>query len=198
MGQYDVPANVEYVLANTGKDALTWIGHSQGTMQMFAQLSENPDFADKINLFVALAPVSSLVHSTSGLLSTLDFTHAGYILQALGYHNFLHFRSAPMPRLLYELCTTFNSLCAWVVQNMADKNLSVDNLDRFPVIFSHMPAGTSTRNMIHFEQMPQLKQEGFCKYDWGTGGNMRHYNQETAPCYDLTKIKAKIAWWVGT
>ena len=37
---------------------------------------------------------------------------------------------------------------------MADKDLSVDNTDRFPIIFAHMPAGTSTRNMIHFEQMP--------------------------------------------
>ena len=196
MGQYDVPATVDYVLAQTGKKALTWIGHSQGNMVMFAQLAENPDFAEKINLFVPLAPVGSLVHSTSALLKVLDKYHAGYILQFIGYHDFLHF----MPKeveFTYLMCHTFPSMCLSGVQSVADKDLSVDNTDRFPIIFAHMPAGTSTRNMIHFEQMPQLKEPGFCKYDYGKKGNIQHYNQETAPCYDLSKIKAKIAWWVG-
>ncbi len=28
MGEYDVPANVDYILGVTGAKALTWIGHS--------------------------------------------------------------------------------------------------------------------------------------------------------------------------
>ena len=165
-------------------------------MMMFAHLSENPDFAEKINLFVPLAPVASLVHATSGLLTLLDFTHAGYILQWLGYHDFLHFMPSEV-EFIYLLCDKIPSFCELTVRLLADKDLSVDNLDRFPVIFSHMPGGTSMRNMIHFEQMPLLKEPGFCKYDYGKKGNMQHYNQENVPCYDLSKIKAKIAWWVG-
>ncbi len=35
MGQYDVPANVHYILNYTGFDKIVHIGHSQGTTQWF-------------------------------------------------------------------------------------------------------------------------------------------------------------------
>jgi len=61
LGENDVPAIIDYEIKTTGMKKLTWIGHSQGTSQMFAALSTNEDkYADKINLFVALAPIASL------------------------------------------------------------------------------------------------------------------------------------------
>ena len=165
---------------------------------MFVQLSENPDFADKINLFVPLAPVASVIHAKTALLKLLDFTHAGYILQEIGYHNFLAHMNSPEPEFMYLLCDKIPALGEFIVQLIADGDISVDNVDRFPVIFSHMPCGTSTRNMIHYEQMKLQKQPGFCKYDWGKSENKNRYNQEDVPCYDLTKIKANIAWYVGS
>ncbi len=62
MADYDVPANIDYVLAATGFEKLVYVGHSQGTIQMFAALSDNPDLADKLDLFIAVAPVASIVH----------------------------------------------------------------------------------------------------------------------------------------
>jgi lysosomal acid lipase/cholesteryl ester hydrolase len=68
MGEYDDPAQVEMVLQKTGQKKLTYIGHSQGTSQMFYALSKHPDYwKEKMNLFVALAPVTSLHHTTSAL-----------------------------------------------------------------------------------------------------------------------------------
>lgn len=43
MGRYDVPANFKYVLDFTGKKRMAYVGHSQGTMQMFYALSEIGD-----------------------------------------------------------------------------------------------------------------------------------------------------------
>ena len=41
LGQYDLPAQVGMVLERTGQSKLTYIGHSQGTSQMFYALSSN-------------------------------------------------------------------------------------------------------------------------------------------------------------
>ena len=35
MGQYDVKVNIDFILKMTGKKKLTYVGHSQGTSQMF-------------------------------------------------------------------------------------------------------------------------------------------------------------------
>ena len=61
LGMFDVPAMIDYELKITGRKNLTWIGHSQGTSQMFAALStDQAKYVDKINLFVALAPIARL------------------------------------------------------------------------------------------------------------------------------------------
>ena len=36
--QYDVPSVIDYILNTTGYYSLTYVGHSQGTTQMFAAL----------------------------------------------------------------------------------------------------------------------------------------------------------------
>ena len=60
MGKYDTPAFIDFILAKTKQSKLTYVGHSQGTAQVFVGASLNPDFWDqRVNLFVALAPVAS-------------------------------------------------------------------------------------------------------------------------------------------
>ena len=43
MGQYDLSAVMEYILQNTNNAKLAYIGHSQGTTQMFYALSKYGD-----------------------------------------------------------------------------------------------------------------------------------------------------------
>jgi lysosomal acid lipase/cholesteryl ester hydrolase len=54
----DVPSTVDYILKTTNHSSLTYIGFSQGTAQAFAGLSFSQELNQKINLFVALAPVT--------------------------------------------------------------------------------------------------------------------------------------------
>lgn len=50
---------MDYVLNETKWKNLTFIGHSQGTTQMFTALAENfGDMKSKINFFVGLAPIT--------------------------------------------------------------------------------------------------------------------------------------------
>ena len=86
-----------------------------------------------------------------------------------------------------------------------------------PLFFSHTPAGTSIRNLDHYHQIyttgnnyrkPHylfrrvynlplfhycLNKKGtFSRYDYGVAGNLEHYQQETAPSYDLKAVKAPV------
>jgi pimeloyl-ACP methyl ester carboxylesterase len=70
MGDHDIPAVTEYIIQHTGHKKIAYIGHSQGTTQLFYALSKNQDyFADKMSIFVALGPVTELTHIGSPLLS---------------------------------------------------------------------------------------------------------------------------------
>jgi hypothetical protein len=60
MAKYDLPATMDYIERITGQDQLVYIGHSQGTLIAFAALSTNPEFAKKIKLFIALAPIVTI------------------------------------------------------------------------------------------------------------------------------------------
>jgi len=59
-------------LAKTGVKTVSYVGHSQGTSQMFCGIAENYDFfKERMNLFVALAPVVRVDRCSSGLIRKL-------------------------------------------------------------------------------------------------------------------------------
>ena len=76
MGKYDAPAQIELALQKSGRKSLTYVGHSQGTTQMFYALQANPSYWNsKINLFVAAAPVTRLDHTTNPFIKFIsEFT----------------------------------------------------------------------------------------------------------------------------
>jgi pimeloyl-ACP methyl ester carboxylesterase len=56
LGLFDFPAFVDHVTKATGHEKVVFVGHSQGNAQAFVGLSRNPQVAQKLELFVALAP----------------------------------------------------------------------------------------------------------------------------------------------
>jgi len=68
LGKYDLPAQIDYALKTSGNDKLTYIGHSQGTSQMFWALSHDQDhYLSRVNGFIALAPVANMAHVDAGV-----------------------------------------------------------------------------------------------------------------------------------
>lgn len=67
MGQYDVPAYIDYILKETGKPKLIYVGHSMGSTIFFIAMASHPQLNDKIELMIALAPVASMAHLRSPL-----------------------------------------------------------------------------------------------------------------------------------
>ena len=65
-----------------------------------------------------------------------------------------------------------------------------------PVYLDHIPAGTSTRPVIHYAQLH--KKDNFVKYDFGSEEeNSQHYGSPIPPNYDLSKVSAPLALFFG-
>jgi lysosomal acid lipase/cholesteryl ester hydrolase len=84
MGKFDLPKMIDYVLIETSRDKLSYIGHSQGNTQMFSALAEgHGKLKDQLNLFIALAPTVYMNNVTD------DFFKGVSELSEVIYDSFL-------------------------------------------------------------------------------------------------------------
>lgn len=59
------------------------------------------------------------------------------------------------------------------------------------MVLGHVPAGTSTKTVIHYAQ--EIHHDGdFQQFDYGPAGNRIKYGQDTPPLYKFEKIKTPI------
>ena len=72
MAKYDLPASINYALKVSKQKQLFYVGHSQGTLIAFAEFGRNPELAQKIKAFFALAPVAT-VGSIKGAIKVISY-----------------------------------------------------------------------------------------------------------------------------
>lgn len=128
MGLKDLPTFIDHILETTGQEQLTYIGHSQGTTQMFLASSLNPDyFNKKVNLFVALGPVTSLVNIEVPALRALskDWREVEYLALKFGVYDLMNFGSLE-ESAVQLFCNEVGVVCDDLVRYVADANLEVD------------------------------------------------------------------------
>jgi pimeloyl-ACP methyl ester carboxylesterase len=196
MAKYDIPAVISYVLSVTKQGKLTYIGHSQGTIQMFAQLSQNPSFMENINIFIALGPVGVVRNIDVPVLKLLKEIPLFKALEDVGIYHILPNEKENI--MFYEICHLFESVCEGFIGMIADMHVKeVDNVERFPIIMSHEPGGTSTQNMEHWQQMMDYQENKAQMFNYGDKVNQAVYGQSTPPLYDFSKIPGPIAIFAG-
>mmetsp|Transcript_73183 Transcript_73183/g.101511 ORF Transcript_73183/g.101511 Transcript_73183/m.101511 type:complete len:204 (+) Transcript_73183:295-906(+) len=152
MGLKDQPAVMEYITRQTGQEKVSYIGHSQGTTQFFHALSENNSyFADHVNLFVALAPITKIPNTESG---TIKFAAFNYRLlydaiDLVGYWEMLpaNWATSTLSNLF---CNNLLDFCILLEEFFATDDPSTDDKDRCNVYFDHFPAGTPTQSILHY------------------------------------------------
>ena len=197
MAAYDLPAMVDYVLNVTKKEQLYYVGHSQGTMMAFAGLSENEELRKKIKTVFALAPVARLINTKSpvGFLSyfadLFKFTFSLFNVREL----------LPSPNLIKYIADNGCPLEEWMCDNVlflvAGFDKSNLNAARTPVYYSHTPAGTSVKNILHFSQL--IRNEGtFSKFDYGFFKNFYNYGSSSPPAYQLKNVKVPVVLISGS
>nr|CAG4708304.1 unnamed protein product [Naegleria fowleri] len=178
MAKFDFPAQIKYVLKYTKSEKISYIGHSQGTTQAFVALSLFPELQKKIDLFIALAPVCSLKHQTSKLLSMVTRLNTDILFSTLevigiGEIGATQLSRTFLPKLTQSL---FNE--AWSI--LTDCNIDHDIL---PILSRYEPSPTSLQNLIHWGQL--IKSETFQSFTYPANSKKEVPKVEQ---YDLKKI----------
>lgn len=186
MIKYDVPATIDYILKETGHENLAYIGHSQGTLIMFGLLSTQPKYNDLVKPFIALAPVTSIKYVSTPLKYLAKIPFLSTLIGSVYGGPFLP--SNYLMKIISErLCTSpIRSLCSNMVFVANGFDHTQLNMTRLGVYMNGLPAGTSTKNMLHYLQL--LKTGLFTDYDYGKMQNQRKYKRLSPPEYPLEKI----------
>ena len=196
MADFDVPAMIKYVLKQTQQKKLSFIGHSQGTLQMFAHLSTHPEFIENLSIFIALGPVGTVKNIEVPMLRALKEFPIFELFSKYNIHEFLP--NMRLNFLFYEICKVFGDVCDAIIEFYADMQVEeVDNVERFPVILAHETGGTSVLNMKHWQQMMNYEEYKVQRFDFGEL-NKEVYGQDFPPIFDFTQIPGPIALFYGS
>lgn len=194
MAEFDVPAQVDYILEKTSNSNLVYVGHSQGTTILMARLATHQEFAEKIKLAVFLAPVASVRNQNSKIVSMGSKTDFFMLMRLFGMSEIFKKNSPIMP----FICQNLQLICSKPIELLADSDISVDNLERLGVITGHYPSSDSLKNLQMWTQMIKYKENKLQKFDYGNRQkNLEIYGVSSPPLYDLTKIKANLGIFAG-
>lgn len=197
-GLYDLPAEIDYILEQTGVDGIYYVGHSMGTTGFWVLMSEKPEYNSKIKLMNAYAPVSYTEHMISPIRYIAPFDgQLEWLLSMFGLYEFLP--TSKFMEFIGQTACHQNSpirlVCDNVLFLVAGYNFEQLDEELLPTIVGHSPAGSSVRNVIHYAQ--GVNAGNFRKFDYGRRENIEKYGQPTPPEYDLSKITAPVAFYWG-
>jgi len=188
MGALDVPATVRHIRSTTGAAKVGYVGHSQGTIQMFAALSEGSLDPSHIAFFGALGPVIIAPHQKDPIWKVFSSKALVWIGQAVDKKAFT------IPSFLKPavdlLCLITPRMCNDVLELFVGVSHGV-NTSRIDVMTAHEPGGTSTLNMAHWAQL--VNPGHFQKFDFGAKLNRKYYNgSSTAPKYNISNYPPSV------
>lgn len=191
-GYYDIPAIVDYVLNATQQTKLNYIGHSQGTTDFFVMTSLRPEYNDKIQLSLLIAPVAYMGHIRSFIPKLLAQAHAplAQILKQLGIGELLGRRQ------IVHFVTEF--LCQFAPEDICGVGFTLTTGYKqgyikprnLAVVFGHLISGISSKDLTHFAQL--ISSGRFQRFDYGMAGNMKKYGSVIPPEYELSKITSAV------
>ncbi|KAL0892713.1 hypothetical protein ABMA27_014430 [Loxostege sticticalis] len=189
IGNYDLPAFLDYIEAHTGQSRLHFVGHSQGGTSFLVLASLRPEYNKRFISFQGLAPASFFTHNehpTFTRIAPLEsiLESAAFAMgraEVFGSREFITWfalRYCAEESIFSPICTSI------IVSGTSDHF----NTTMIPVFLGHAPAGASIRQYAHFAQC--INTDSFRRYDHGTLTNLRVYGRRTPPEYDLNKVTA--------
>lgn len=199
IGVQDLPAKIDYILANTGQQKLHYVGHSMGTTVYLVMISELPSYNARITSSQLLAPAAYMhnVRSPYVIWMAANLWSVQLALQWMGTYYF-----APTNEMdraaAYNDCrdgAPYQEMCTITTFLMAGFNSQEVNRTMLPIIHAHSPAGASAMNMIHYAQI--VRSRIFRRYDH-EGQNMFRYGQLLPPTYRFTTHTAPVSFYHST
>lgn len=151
---FDIPNLIEYILKDTGKEKLTYIGFSQGSAQAFASVSVNSELNRKIDQLIAISPATT----PHGLYSKfLDI-----LLKSSPNVTYLLFsRRVLMPSCLFWQKIMYPPLFDKVIDlsNYMLFNWKSFNISKLQKLssYAHLYSTTSVKCVVHWFQVMSSK-----------------------------------------
>lgn len=202
IGTFDIPAMIDYILDYTESKKLNYIGFSQGTGTFLVMCSERPEYCDKVQLVIGLAPAARHRNTKSkmfrGLTQTLEkiegmLSRYG-IVEVLSKGSF----SQEFVAFFCQLTDFTRSICEKIVEVFDHVDTfhsgSINNVT-YKVLFGHFPAGTSLHNMARYGQ--SMRSNRFEKFDYGEERNLLVYGSKQPPVYNLSAVTVPVVCIYG-
>ncbi|XP_034994114.1 lipase member M [Zootoca vivipara] len=194
MAIYDIPATINFILQKTKQKSLYYIGHSQGGTLGFIAFSTMPQLAQKVKLFMGLAPPYTL-EGCKGLFSLILRLPQELIRLTCGnkelcfFFNKLKANNAKLCSYpgIDKICLQIMSL----IQGNNEKNLNVSRADVYAGIYPDFASG---KTLVHWSQVAKTIQ--FKYFDYGSK-NEAVYNMSTPPFYKIEDVIVPTAVWSG-
>ena len=87
--------------------------------------------------------------------------------------------------LFNHLQITLGAICSFGASTVCGTS-SLDESTMIERLTAHFQAGTSVKDLDHYEQFIDSKPRFFGRYDYGASGNEREYGAKTPPAYNLS------------
>lgn len=192
IGMYDFPVTIDYVLKATNTKKLIMIGVSQGGGSYFVMNSQRPEYAEKISLFVGLAPATRLLHTKSLAVRTITrvLNRFRIPLELAGIWEVFG-KGFPLQTAVSLVCRDqilADTLCTMLLPFIDSSNPTSITPEIIERLVKHLPAGTSVQNIAHFGQSTETVK--FYKFDYGASRNMKMYGRPDPPAHNFSSSKA--------
>ncbi|ENN79470.1 hypothetical protein YQE_04114, partial [Dendroctonus ponderosae] len=194
MGKFDLPAMIDYVLMQTQKTKIPYVGFSEGTTQFWVMASERPEYNEKILLANFWAPVIEMGGATSipfNLLANVYPIEKIALLTNL-YELFPH---ATVSNKFRALCLLDDKLCSELFSLIGSSNERMPNKAWKAKILENFPAGMSLKQLYHYVQ--GVRSKVFRPFDYGEDINMEVYGKPEPDPYDFSRFTAPVVLYYG-
>jgi len=197
MIRFDLPTMIEYVLEQTGAESLTLVGFSQGTAQGFACMSSYPQLAKKVNLFVALAPVSEVRGFSNPVVDNLARARPDFIFLLFGKRSILP--STLFWRKVLSRNIFVNTIDKSVMFLFGWSAKCIDPAEK-ALLYSHIYSFSSVKTVVHWFQIIQsTKFQMFddCLIANNSSNPYDRYATKALPQYRTMQLQCPVACFYG-
>ena len=145
------------VKQKTGVEKVTYMGHSQGTSQMFYALSKfQNEISSRVNLFIACAPVTRMGHADSDLKPIAS--ELGFIEGTMDHVSVYNMFPTNLVNSFNSLTDSlagrlFKSMSSVLSNAVRSSNPVYENQERNKAASCRFPNEASTKEFYHYGQL---------------------------------------------
>ncbi|KAF6201551.1 hypothetical protein GE061_003942 [Apolygus lucorum] len=198
-GIYDLPSLIDYILEATGRSQILYVGYSLSCGMVIVMNSERPEYNDKLQGVVFLAPAGHLKKLEE---NPFDYASGVAVLVSMiesqiQNRQWLLFGKLEMIKSLYLSCSNgiINLMCRTFINAFYGLSTTTN-----PKYLGYQLALATTTECIYTAKhlMQVIKHGRFCKYDYGKRKNMEVYGSSSPPNYNFNNTKAPVFLFYGT